>query len=135
MIFVCISQLHLPNPQCISLIILILLVTGNKSILHVLLYKCQCMTFSAKTSSTYKWIQLLICTSSWGMMGEKLDVSGNFQHKCFCDLYSYKNMVDVKGAALFLCQEQHLFQSFSVAFMPLAAGTVVCMDPVTSLIA
>lgn len=96
------------------------------------------MTFSAKPVlhiNGFAARQVLICTSSLGMMVEKLDVNGNFQHKCFCDLYSYENMVEVKGAALFYCQEQHLFQSFSVAFPPLAAGTVLCMDPVTSLIA
>lgn len=96
------------------------------------------MTFSAKQVlhiNGFAARQVLICTSSCGMMVEKLDVSGNFQHKCFYDLYSYKNMVEVKGTALFHCQEQHLFQSFSVEFLPLAAGTMVCMDPVTSLIA
>lgn len=96
------------------------------------------MTFSGKQVphiNGFATRPVLICTSSWGMMVEKLDVSCNFQHKCFCDLYSYKNMVEIKGAALFYCQEQHLFQSFTVEFPPLAAGTVVCMDPVTSLIA
>ncbi len=39
-------------------------------------------------------------------------------------LYSYENMVKVKATALFGCQEQHLFQSFSVEFPPLAARAV-----------
>lgn len=96
------------------------------------------MTLSAKQVlhiNGFTASQVLICTSSQGMMVEKLDVSGNFQHKCFCDLYSYKNMVEVKATALFGCQERHLFQSFSVEFPPLAARAVVCMDPVTGLIA
>ncbi len=96
------------------------------------------MTLSAKQVlhiNGFTASQVLICTSSQGMMVEKLDVSGNFQHKCFCDLYSYENMVKVKATALFGCQEQHLFQSFSVEFPPLAARAVVCMDPATGLIA
>ncbi len=98
-ISVCISHLYLTNPQCISLIIWILLSTGIRSIWHCLLYKCQCVTLSARQVlhiNGFTASQVLICTSSQGMLVEKLDVSGNFQHKCFCDLYSYKNIVEVK---------------------------------------
>ncbi len=94
--------------------------------------------FVCQTSSTYKWIYFQPSPHLYfvsGNAGWKIDVSGNFQHKCFCDLYSYKNIVEVKATALFGCQERHLFQSFSVEFPPLAARAVVCMDPATGLIA